>query len=267
MSPSSLNDPAAPRVAARRPSLARLLTAVSVFVHTVPTPTPPRIATERRRAPLVKGTSTIARAETPAAEAVSVTSFLPTSRSLSDLPKLIRPSPSAAYSPISQQTRCHHFPLRPLPFAPCCSRSMQPVVALVHPVLRAGWTCSMHRSHSRPFHWARLRGNSCALQLRVFCFTVSSQKISGNNAEDFLCPARNADPRLGSSPHSLNQCPITRAENGGTKSCTKTKSNSSGISVKPGAQNHEEDGPHVYDAFTRNTERVERCKRRVAAKG
>src|SRR3982074_1863884 len=36
----------------------------------------------------------------------------------------------------------------------------------------------------------------------------------------FLCPSRNADPRLGSSPHSLFSAPITRAENGGTKSCT-----------------------------------------------
>jgi hypothetical protein len=28
-----------------------------------------------------------------------------------------------------------------------------------------------------PFHWARLRGNSCALRLRVFCFSVSSLKL------------------------------------------------------------------------------------------
>jgi hypothetical protein len=34
----------------------------------------------------------------------------------------------------------------------------------------------------RPLHWARLRGNSCARHLRVFCFSVSSQEISGNGA-------------------------------------------------------------------------------------
>jgi hypothetical protein len=66
----------------------------------------------------------------------------------------------------------------------------------------------------RPFHWARLRGNSCARQLRLFCFSVSSQNILANNIEDVLCPSRNADPRLGSRPLSLSSAPITRAENG-----------------------------------------------------
>src|SRR6267378_4014815 len=107
---------------------------------------------------------------------------------------------------------------------------MQPVLALVHPAFcKARWTRSVHRSHSYPFHWARLRGNSCALRLRVLCFSVSSPKNFGNNREVFLCPSRNADPRLGSSPHSLFSAPITRAENGETKSCTKTKSSLSGI--------------------------------------
>jgi hypothetical protein len=66
----------------------------------------------------------------------------------------------------------------------------------------------------RPLHWARLRGNSCALQLRVFCFSVSSQKLFANDSEDFLCPSRNADARLGSRPLSLPSAPITRAEKG-----------------------------------------------------
>ena len=68
----------------------------------------------------------------------------------------------------------------------------------------------------RPLHWARLRGNSCARRLRVFCFSGSSQKIFGNAAEDFPCPSRNADPLLGSRPLSLPSAPITRAENGET---------------------------------------------------
>ena len=55
----------------------------------------------------------------------------------------------------------------------------------------------------RPLHWARLRGNSCARQLRVFCFSVSSQQLFANGGEDFLCPSRNAAPRLGSRPLSL----------------------------------------------------------------
>jgi hypothetical protein len=63
-----------------------------------------------------------------------------------------------------------------------------------------------------PFHWARLRGNSCARRLRVFCFSVSSQKISRTDAGDFLCPSRNADSRLGSRPLSLSSAPITRAK-------------------------------------------------------
>jgi len=100
-------------------------------------------------------------------------------------------------------------------------RLVQPVLALVHPAFcKTRWTRSVHRSHSYPFHWARLRGNSCALRLRVLCFSVSSQKNFGNNREVLLCPSRNADPRLGSSPHSLFSAPITRAENGETKSCT-----------------------------------------------
>ena len=98
-------------------------------------------------------------------------------------------------------------------------RQLRPPLVLCVRFSRDAWTRSVHRSHSCPLHWARLRGNSCALRLRVFCFSVSSQKIFGKSAEVFLCPSRNADPRLGSSPHSHFSAPITRAENGETKSC------------------------------------------------
>jgi hypothetical protein len=64
-----------------------------------------------------------------------------------------------------------------------------------------------------------LRDNSCARQLRVFCFSGSSQAIFRNNAEDFLCPSQKAAARFGSSIHSLPGAPITRAETG-EKSCT-----------------------------------------------
>src|SRR5271169_5141443 len=67
-----------------------------------------------------------------------------------------------------------------------------------------------------PFHWARHRGNSCALRLRVFCFSVSSQKLFANNSEEFLCPSRNAAARLGSRPLSHSSAPITRAKGDST---------------------------------------------------
>jgi hypothetical protein len=36
-------------------------------------------------------------------------------------------------------------------------------------------------------------------------------KLFANDSQDFLCPSRNADPRLGSSPLSLSSAPITGA--------------------------------------------------------
>jgi hypothetical protein len=35
----------------------------------------------------------------------------------------------------------------------------------------------VHCFRSHPLHWAQLRDNSCALHLRVFCFSGSSQQI------------------------------------------------------------------------------------------
>jgi hypothetical protein len=66
-----------------------------------------------------------------------------------------------------------------------------------------------HRAEGRVFlltspYIGRLRDNSCARQLRVFCFSGSSQKAAA-------C--------FGSSVHSLPGAPITRAETG-EKTCT-----------------------------------------------
>src|SRR5579863_8507588 len=69
------------------------------------------------------------------------------------------------------------------------------IVLSVSPKTRSPYF--VHGLHSTLFHWARLRGNSCARRLRVFCFSVSSQKLFANDSEDFLCPSRNADSRLG----------------------------------------------------------------------
>src|SRR5258707_10553663 len=69
------------------------------------------------------------------------------------------------------------------------------------------------------FSSALLRGNSCARRLRVVCFSVSSQRPLANETYDFLCPSRNAAPRLGSRPLSLSSAPITRAEME-TQKCT-----------------------------------------------
>jgi hypothetical protein len=71
---------------------------------------------------------------------------------------------------------------------------------------------SFFHPHSAPFIGPQLRGNSCALQLRLFCFSVSSQKLFANGSQDFLCPSRNADPRFGSRPLSLSSAPTTGAE-------------------------------------------------------
>jgi hypothetical protein len=49
---------------------------------------------------------------------------------------------------------------------------------------------SAHPLFCRFFSWARLRANSCARQLRVFCFLGSSRKSSG--------PSQNAAARFGS---------------------------------------------------------------------
>jgi len=68
-------------------------------------------------------------------------------------------------------------------------------------------------------------GNSCALQLRLFCFSVSSQKLFANDIEDFLCPSRNADPRFGSRPLSLLSAPL-QGQKWRLKKCTKIESNS-----------------------------------------
>jgi len=51
----------------------------------------------------------------------------------------------------------------------------------------------------RSFPWARLRDNSCARQLRVFCFPGSSPNTMG--------PFHKAAARLGSSIHSALGCP------------------------------------------------------------
>jgi len=60
----------------------------------------------------------------------------------------------------------------------CASRSPSSVIACGS--VSFATSCDVfwvHRLRSYPFHWARLRDNSCARQLRVFCFSGSSQQI------------------------------------------------------------------------------------------
>jgi hypothetical protein len=108
--------------------------------------------------------------------------------------------------------RCHNVPC---PYHPPVghARTSVPAPLILLPVpQKPRWTHFVLSPSFRPFHWARLRGNSCARQLRIFCFSVSSQKLFANDIEDFLCPSRNADPRFGSRPLSLSSAPITGAE-------------------------------------------------------
>src|ERR1700733_63651 len=107
-----------------------------------------------------------------------------------------------------------------------------------------------------PFHWARLRGNSCALRLRVFCFSVSSQKLFANSSEDFLCPSRNADPRLGSRPLSRSSAPITRAK-GDSKNVRESRRTNGLFGKEPGEQIHEESGADARQPLSRHQDLVE----------
>jgi hypothetical protein len=74
-----------------------------------------------------------------------------------------------------------------------------------------------------PFHWARLRGNSCALRLRVFCFSVSSQKSSRTTAKYFCAPPEMQTLALGADP-SRFQVPQLQGQRRLNK-CTRIASN------------------------------------------
>lgn len=64
MSPNSLNEPAIPIVAPRLPSLASEDTAASLFVQTVPIPSPATMEMNASGTPLVKGISPMVSADT-----------------------------------------------------------------------------------------------------------------------------------------------------------------------------------------------------------
>jgi len=49
------------------------------------------------------------------------------------------------------------------------------------------------------FHWAQLRDDSYAAQLRALCFSDSSQQIVSNRTKDLPCRPEKADARFGSS--------------------------------------------------------------------
>ena len=121
----------------------------------------------------------------------------------------------------------------------------------------------MHCFRSYPLHWAQLRDNSCALQLRVFCFSGSSQQIFLNVIEDFLCPSQKADARFGSSILSLPGAPITRAET--EKQDVPKQSSSNRLSrQEPGAQVCQGVRPQVRGSFACDSAVLERCRRRMA---
>src|SRR5260370_1283140 len=67
--------------------------------------------------------------------------------------------------------------------APCDARRSSSVAHFLHsrstaPALaRSLGFVSVYFLRSFPLHWALLRDNSCARQLRVFCFSGSSQQI------------------------------------------------------------------------------------------
>jgi len=105
------------------------------------------------------------------------------------------------YLPTPYRLRCRHLfvSLRSLPRF-VCSGTVRLVFGFAVRFLIADWICSAPRFHFRPLHWARLHGNSCARQLRVFCFSVSSQKIFGNNAEIFCAPPEMQTLALGAVP-------------------------------------------------------------------
>ena len=112
-------------------------------------------------------------------------------------------------------------------------RLVQPVLALVHPAFceLAGLVLCIVPIPTLSIGHG-FGGIPAPCDFGSSAFPFPPKKNLGNNRDVFLCPSRNADPRLGSSPHSLFSAPITRAENGETKSCTKTKSSLSGISAR-----------------------------------
>jgi hypothetical protein len=73
--------------------------------------------------------------------------------------------------------------------------------------------------HSAPSIGPRLRGNSCALQLRIFCFSVSSQKLSATTANTFCAPPEMQALALGADP-SRFRVPQLQGQKWRLKKCT-----------------------------------------------